>query len=199
MSIQLIDLLKEIAAKHVKKVHKMEEQEAPARKKSMHTTSKGSKEAKEAGKKLSQGETPETRGHRAKKEVEARAAIDTAKKEKKRALEKGTGEYTKAMAAAKDEFDKWEKQTKLRKAISGEAPADSAADSAEDEGHKRALARALKAKAKKEKKASVTEETDAEHAKSMKRNISRYEKGGNAAHKAALKDAKEREAREGKK
>jgi colicin import membrane protein len=184
MTIQLSDLLRQIVSKKVDVL-------SEGRKKSMHSTSKASKEAEEAGKKLQTGETPETRGHRAKKEAEAQRSIELAKKEKARGLQKGTSEYEKAMKAAKAEFDKYDAERKLKKTSSDEP----ASGAAEDEGHRRALASAKRKAAKKAAKAPVSEETDAEHAKKLGRDIKRYEKGGNAAHQAALAAAKKREAR----
>lgn len=189
MIIQLTDLLRQVVSKKIDVLYE-------ERKKSMHSTSKASQDAKKAGKKLQTGETPETRGHRAKKEAEAQRSIELAKKEKEKGLQKGTGEYAAAMKAADDEFKKWDAERKLKKTTSDEP----STGSAEDEGHRRALAVAKRKAAKKAardaKKQQVAEETDAEHAKELGRNIKRYEKGGKAAHKAALAAAKKREARE---
>jgi len=92
----------------------------------------------------------------------------------RKAILKGK-DYERKMAAAQDEFDVWDQERM----------------------HKLATARAKFAKAIGAKQPQeVSEETEAEHAKELGRNIKRYEKDGNAAHKAALAAAKKREARE---
>jgi len=80
-------------------------------------------------------------------------------------------DYERKMAAAQDEFDTWDQQRM----------------------HNLATARAKFAKAIGAKQPQeVSEETDAEHAKKLQRDIEDYEEGGEAAHKKALKAARKR-------
>lgn len=206
MTIQLSDLLRQVVSN---KVDRLQEE----RKKSMHSTSKRARELQAQ----QQSEVPpEVLGHRAVQQAQAQRAMELARAEREKRAARDAAKQAQDFSDAKAELERQlaaDKEARLagkpnlsRVDIATQKPEDEDDFLAPPSGMRKTRATGQDDDEREYTPDQLgsrgrlgmdesSHDSDEEHAKKLGRDIKRYEKGGKAAHKAALAAAKKREAR----